>query len=224
MRASKKPIAWSYSAINSYETCPKKHYHTRVKKDFKEEFGGAALEGSVNHDHFEKYMIYDTPLPLDLMHHKKFLDPLKKANGAAFGEQKLAINPLYEPTGFFDDDVYARAIVDYMKVSKDIAVIVDWKFGKRKDDFTQLQLFAAFVSVFLPQVNTFRVGFYWAKEKKYLWEIITRDEIMEVWNGILPRVHALETAIKTTDFPPTESGLCKKYCPVTTCPHNGGYQ
>jgi hypothetical protein len=108
-----------------------------------------------------------------------------------------------------------------MKINEDRCIIVDWKFGKRKEDFTQLRLFVAFVSIFQPQIKHFTVGFYWANQRKFTWLKVERSEVIEVWNELLPRIARLEHAIQTTDFPATESGLCKNYCPVFSCPHNG---
>ena len=37
--------AWSYSSITLFEQCPKKYYHTRVAKDFKDEDSTATIYG-----------------------------------------------------------------------------------------------------------------------------------------------------------------------------------
>lgn len=218
-----KPIvAWSHSALATYESCPKKYYHLKVLKDFKESFDNpAALEGKANHKHFEDRMVKGAKLPMELMHHEKYLAQILAAPGDQYGEQRLALNGQFEPTGFFDRDCYGRAIIDYMKVNGENAIIIDWKFGKMKDDFAQLKLFAAFASVFMPEVNNFTCLFYWAKEKQFTKEKYHRDDLPQLWNEILPRVHSLEAAIKTTDFPAKTSGLCKRYCPITSCPHCG---
>lgn len=31
-----KPVAWSYSALTSFETCPHRHYETKIAKTIKE--------------------------------------------------------------------------------------------------------------------------------------------------------------------------------------------
>ena len=34
---------WSYSAIKMFEQCQRKYFHLKVKKDYKEPFGGEAI-------------------------------------------------------------------------------------------------------------------------------------------------------------------------------------
>lgn len=216
-------MAWSHSALEQFNTCPKQYYHTKIKKDVKEVFGADADYGSKAHKFFEDYLKGIGELPLDLVQHRKMLDKMRDAPGKGYGEQKLALTKEYAPTGFFDRDVWGRAIVDYMKVNGSKVVIADWKFGKMKDDFQQLNIFIAFIAAYMPEVDTFTAAFYWAKEKQFTQIKRTRAEVPEIWNGIIPRVQKLEVATKTLDFPARPSGLCKKYCPVTSCPNNGGF-
>jgi hypothetical protein len=220
---SKPIIAWSHSALDTFDLCPKKFYHTKLKKDFKESFNSAADYGQQAHKHFEDRLLLGKKLPLDLMQHETFLARIAAAPGDKYGEQKLAINNRYEPTGFFDSDVYGRAVVDYMIVHKHTCLIFDWKFGKMKDEDDQLRLFIGFASIFFPEVTDFVASYYWAKDKCFTRLAAKREELTNaVWHGVTQKVQRLELAVKTTDFPPRPNGLCKKYCPVTTCPHNGG--
>lgn len=216
-------FSWSHSKLEAYATCPKRHYHISVKKDFKETYGAEADYGSKAHKFFEDYLLKGTPLPMDLQHHGKMLDKIKAAPGEGYGEQKLAINRDYEATGYFDTDTWARGQVDYLKINGSAAAVFDWKFGKMKEDMQQLQIFALFVAIYRPQVERITSAFYWAKDKKFTKVTYTRDEVPALWNGLLPKINKLEVAYKTLDFPAKPSGLCKKYCPVTSCPHNGGY-
>ena len=146
-----------------------------------------------------------------------------KASGDMHTEQKMAITNEFQPTGFFDADVWGRAIIDLLLINHErkAAVIVDWKFGKMKDDWAQLDLFICFIAVYFPELESYAASFYWAKEKKFVTKKVKREDVPELWNGILPRIARLDNAIKTTDFPANPSGLCKKYCNVTSCVHHG---
>jgi len=64
-------------------------------------------------------------LPLDLRHHQKMLDKLMAVPGEQYEEQRLAITRDFQPTGFFDNDVWFRAVLDYMKVQGPVATIID---------------------------------------------------------------------------------------------------
>lgn len=214
-------FTWSFSNLDLFETCPKKYYHLRVAKDVKDEGNAMSNYGQEAHKHFENRLVYGTPLPLDLRHHEKFLVKLCAAPGKGLGEQKLALTRDFEPTGFFDADVWVRGIVDYTKHNAPSLVIVDHKFGKMKEGFAQLELMAAMLMACMPEIEKTSALYYWAKEKKITSIKFTRDDIPEIWGKFLPRVNRMETAWKTTEFPAKQNYLCKKYCPVKSCPHHG---
>jgi hypothetical protein len=222
-RRSKPIMQWSYSALNLFETCAKKYYHLKVKKDVKDAPFDASNEGTVTHKHFEDRIKTGTPLPLHLKHHEPVLGRFAGAKGEVYAEQKMAINDQFQATGYFDADVWARAVIDYMVVNEDkgTAVIIDWKTGKVKEDFDQLDLFICFLAISFPNLEQYTASFYWTKTKEFTTKRVEAKDIPALWNNILPRIQRMETAIKTTDFPASPSGLCKKYCPVTSCVYHG---
>lgn len=214
-------MPWSFSALTSFEMCAKKHWHENIAKDFKSPPNAAGDYGSAAHKHFEHRMIKATPLPLDLRHHEKFLAKIYDRPGQGYPEQKLALNEKFELTGYFDSDVWVRTIIDFAKVDGNKALIIDWKFGKKKEGDDQLDLMAAVLFAAMPEVEYIVAAFYWAKEKEFVSVTYTRTEIAEIWSNFIPRVDALEEAKRTTTFPPTKGFLCKNWCAVTSCPHNG---
>lgn len=214
-------FTWSYSNLDLFETCGKKYYHLRVSKDVKDTGNAASNYGFEAHKHFEDRMMKNKALPLDLKHHEKFLLKMEEAPGVRMGEQKLALNRDFEPTGFFDDDVWVRGIVDYTKHNGSHIVVVDYKFGKMKEGFDQLDLMVAMLMAYMPELETATGMYYWAKSKKITSKKYTRDDIPDIWGRFLPRVEAMEEAWKTTEFPAKPNYLCKRYCPVSSCPHHG---
>ena len=217
--------AWSYSALTNFEACPKKFWHYRIKRDFKDEGGEASKYGEYVHKAIEAYLLKDVKLPLDLTHMKPVVDTYKgmKAD-RILGEQQLAINAEYEPTGWFDKDVYCRAIIDAICVHKDVALLLDWKTGKMKDDgATQLRLAAVMYLLHDPDVNKVAMRYVWMAHKgKTTNFTMTREEIPAVWNELAPRLKRYQHAHDHDEFPASPSGLCRKWCNITTCPHHGG--
>lgn len=220
-----KRFAWSYSALDTYDGdpfgCPKKYYETRVLYRHKEKQSAAAAEGVDAHKAFENYLLKGEQLPLGLRHHTKSLDRLKNFPGTGYPEQKLALNRDMQPTGYFDDDVWLRGIVDYAKHKGTDLVIVDHKFGKVQEGFDQVKLMAAVMMAYMPEVENVKAAYYWAKAKKFASIKLTPDDVPAIWNIFLPRVARLEQALKTTDFPAKPNGLCRRYCPVESCPYHG---
>lgn len=213
-----KPFAWSYSVITRYENCPKQYYHLNVIKDFKDEDSEYAAEGKLVHESMRNRVIFGKPLPLPLRHLEKIAKRFADTEGEKQGEMRLALNRDFEPVDFFAPDVWVRGIIDLLIVKEKTGIIIDWKTGKVKDDFTQLGLTAAIVSRWIPEIELFRTGFVWTKSQKLSPRNYTLTKLQDVWNDLIPRAEKVERARKTTDFPAKPSGLCR-YCPVASCPH-----
>jgi hypothetical protein len=165
-----------------------------------------------------KRVIKGTPLPLPIRHFEKWAAAFEKRKGEKHGEMKLCLNNKFEPVAWFAPDAWVRAVVDLRIVDGSTATIVDWKTGKKRIDWTQLMLTAAIVSQLMPEITKFNMVFVWLNSGEVSHESIEKSAIRGIWQDVLPRVKAIEIAKRTTDFPATESGLCR-YCPVNTCPH-----
>lgn len=213
-----KAFAWSFSALTRYESCPKQYFHLNVAKDFKDEDSSFSADGKVIHDAMYKRVIKGTPLPLPIRHLESLGKKFADTSGEKHGEMKLALNAKFEPVDFFAPDVWVRSIVDLLIVRDNKAIIVDWKTGKVKDDFTQLKLTAAVLSRYMPELDFFVLAYVWTQSKQVTHKTATLSKLTSTWNELLPRVKKVENAIKETTFPARPSGLCR-YCPVRTCPH-----
>ena len=66
------PTAWSFSRLNGFETCPKKFWHTSVRKDVKEGESEAMRYGKMVHKALEKRVANGKPLPLSLRYLDKY--------------------------------------------------------------------------------------------------------------------------------------------------------
>ena len=216
-----RPFAWSFSALDSYELCPKKHWAEKIGRIVKPQRSTVGDYGAEAHKHFENRLIKNKPLPLDLRHHEPVLAKLAAAPGEGMPEQKLALNRDFKLTGFFDDDVWVRGIVDFGKLNGRHLLVIDHKFGRMKEGFDQVDLMVAMMLCVIPEIETATGAYYWAKEKKLPRKKYQRSDGPGIWNSFLPRVKRMEQAIKTEDFPARPNFLCKKHCPVKSCPYNG---
>jgi hypothetical protein len=216
--AKKKAFAWSFSALTRYENCPKQYYHLNVAKDFKDEDSDFAADGKVVHEGLHARVIDGKPLPLPIRHMEPFAKQFADTEGEKHGEMKLALNRQFEPVAWFADDVFVRAVVDLLIIRGSHAIIVDWKTGKVKDDFTQLRLTAAILSRYMPEIDFNTLVYVWVNQKQITKKTATLSMHTILWNELLPRVKKIETAIRETTFPARPSGLCR-WCPVRTCPH-----
>lgn len=214
-------FSWSYSALSSYETCPRRHYHYNVVKDIKEPQSPALIEGRNLHTAFENRIKEGTELPAAYARHEKLLDTITKSPGETQTEQKLALTNEFKPSAFFAKSVWFRTIIDLAKINGKSAVILDYKTGKPKPDPLQLDLMSATLFHHLPNLETVRAALLFVNYDRTETYSYTREDLPRIWNGVLPRVRKLEKARRDEDFPPNPSGLCRNYCAVKSCPYHG---
>lgn len=220
-KRGRKAFAWSFSALESFELCPKKHHAEKIAKTVINKPNAAQNYGKVVHAAFEKRLISDRPLPLDLKHHEVNMAALYNAPGQGYPEQRMTLNANLELTGWFDNDAWVRSIMDYAKVNGPNALILDHKTGRAHDKFDQIDLMAAICFVLFDTVEHIRGAYYWTKEKRFTRKDYVRADAPEIWANFMPRVKRLEHAIANDEFPAKQNYLCKRHCEVKSCPYNG---
>lgn len=212
-----KLVAWSYSRIDGFETCPRQYWHRNVAKDIVEEETEAMSYGTEVHKSFAKFMTKGTPLPLHLRQYSPMMTQIAAAPGVKVVEQQIALDKDFNQVDWFSKDAYLRVISDLTQMNGDHAITWDWKTGKPKDDFTQLELNAAVTFHLAPEIQKITMAYFWTKTKKVSSEPIVRAQASDVWAKLLPRVQRFQDAYAANNFPPRQGYLCKGYCPVKTC-------
>lgn len=225
--AYRKPFAWSYSKLKNFEVCPKKHYEVDVVKSVKEEESEALLWGNTLHTAAARRLDKGVKLPdgMELVE-----DWCKKIIGDGTStilvEQQLAINKDFGKCDWFGKQAWYRAIVDVAKImgegDRQMALAIDWKTGKIKEDGVQLALTAACIFAHHPGVQKIRTHFVWVAHGADTRADFAREDMPGMWRSIWPRIEQLKHAYDTTSYPAKPGGLCKRWCPVDTCPHHGG--
>lgn len=212
-----KPLPWSYTSLDDFVNCPRQFYEKRVAKSVKEEKSEQMIWGERVHKWFELRQLENQALPDDVAEHEPFMQRLKKMPGLAWTEQKVALNRKMETCGFFDADVWFRGVIDYKKVHREHAVVVDYKTGKPHSKFNQLKLFALHTFADHPDVEAVDVMFYWTKTQGTTKQIYRRSEIPELWKSFVPNLRQYAQAFKEDIWQPRPSGLCNGWCSVTSC-------
>jgi hypothetical protein len=139
-------------------------------------------------------------------------------------EQKFAITEDFQPCAWFADNAWFRAIGDAITLAGPVGLIVDWKTGKILEDSSQLALSAACLFAHFPELQKVRSEFVWLAHDCNMPETYSRDSMVRMWSNIWPRIEALKSAYEKDEWPAKPSGLCRKYCLVTSCPHCGAMQ
>lgn len=217
-------LAWSYSGLKTFQSCPKKYYHLKVLKDVREDETEAIRYGKDAHKAAELYVKNGTDLPGKYEFMRAQLDKLKSLEGEKYCELKCGLTKDLEPCDFFAKDVWLRAVIDLVIVNEEtgVARVIDYKFGKSKNaDISQLQLMALVVFKTFPNINKVRAGLLFCPEDKLIPTKYEAENSGEMWMSWLPEVARLEQAYKSDVWNANPSGLCKAWCSVLSCPHNG---
>jgi hypothetical protein len=216
---------WSYSGIKLFEQCPKKYYHLRVAKDFKEPTSEAMLYGTRFHEAAEFYIKEDRPLPEAFKFVKGALDSLKKIPGDKYCEYEMGLTENLEPCGFRDPNVWFRGIADLLIIDTDKkeARVLDYKTGKsaKYADTGQLELMALAVFKHFPDVQRVKAGLLFVIANAFPKANYTLEQAPVLWQKWLRNHDRLKAAYASGTWNPRPSGLCRKHCVVLTCPHNG---
>ena len=210
-----KAFSWSYSRLKNYETCPKRYYEVDVAKRYQDsteqlDWGNAVHAALAQ-------AVKGNPLPAT-MPFKKWITSVGKFKGEKLVEQKFALTKDLLPCEWFSPLAWFRGVGDFVGIAPPWALILDWKTGKPTVDSKQLMLLAACVFAFHKDVDHVDSGFIWLKHDTQTIERYHRKDMTAEWVALLPRVKRLEDAALTLDFPPQPGKLCRKYCPVSSCP------
>lgn len=221
--------AWSYSALKTYESCPRKWAETALWKNVQEAPSEHMTHGNVVHKAFENYCMSQTRFPIGMRHFENYVKPfLQRADEKGYEimvEQKLALTHDLQPTTWFAKNVWVRSIVDFAMVGPDRAIIIDWKTGKRKDDMDQLALMAATFFAQAEELVSIQAAFVWLQEpwpQAYSPVAYERDDLPRLWGRFLEREERFQHSVRDNNFPEHPSGLCKNWCPVKACSYCGG--
>lgn len=224
------PKAWSYSSISTFKQCPHRYYRERVVKDIpKEPDSEAILYGVALHSAAEEFIKNGKPLPPQFEYVLPYLETLNALPGRKLTEYKMGIairNGRMEACDFFAPDVWFRGVADLLVIDDErgIAHVVDYKTGKsaRYADTLQLELMAAAMFLHFPAVRKVKGALLFVVSKELVkaqpLDIDKRFVAFEKLNPVLQRrTIAYETGV----FNATPNNLCRKWCPVMDCPHNG---
>lgn len=218
-----KILPTSFSAIKSFDTCPRKHHAEKVLKLFPFEKTDQIIYGEYVHEAAEKYIRDGDPLPKDLKKLKPMLDRLVNIPGDKYCEHKMGVTRALRPTGFFDNKALYRGIADLLIVNGDRAWVVDYKTGSAKyPEKKQLELMAIMVMAHFPEVVDVRGALLFTAAKVLVRAKYDRDNLDKLWKRWCTDADMLVLAAENENWPAKQNGLCRDWCPVTTCEHNGG--
>lgn len=223
--SEKKPFAWSFSALQTFEACQLQHQQTKVLKRFKEDENENMLWGNRVHKAMEMAIKKGDELPIEMRRYQPYIDiAMKHAQGGTIkAEQQLALDRGFQPCGWFDKSAWLRTKidVDILRADRGLSIMFDWKTGKIKEDSVQLGVSATVMLMHHIEVDVCQTVFVWLGNDETTPQVWHRDDLKALWAGLMPRVQAMENAYNTGIYHPNPSGLCRRHCLVSTCEYHG---
>jgi hypothetical protein len=218
--------SWSFSSIKAFEQCPKKYYHLKVVKDYKEDQNTEPiLYGKLFHSAAEHYIRDGVELPPHFHYVKGALDNLKQLPGEKLCEYEMGLTVDLKPCGFKDPAVWWRGIADLIILNREKAEarVVDYKTGKsaKYADTGQLELMALAIFKHFPEVKVIKGGLLFVVAKHFIKDKYSVDNSEVLWQKWMRSYDRMKGAYENDVWNPRPSGLCRKHCVVTECPHNG---
>lgn len=216
-------VKWSYSALSSFEKCPRQYNETRVKRAFQVSSPQIDL-GNKIHKYFEDRVRDGTPFPPEWAHYEQIILGFLSLPGTAYPEHQVKIDERGLPATKGKWDYWVTAFLDLFIINEaeGIAFNIDWKTGKSAyADTEQLKVGALLIFATYPNIHTVKSCLLFVKDGLPIEATYTRDAIVSYWEHIMPQYTRLKTARSTGVFNPKPSGLCK-VCPVKTCEHYRG--
>jgi hypothetical protein len=216
------PFTWTYSKLANFEDCPRRHYECDIKKTYREDDDNENLRwGNYVHDELAK-ACKGAPLPDELGPYQKWVDRVRRwaarPAGTVMVEQKIGYTNQFQPAAWMAPAVWWRGKADVLYVEGPVAVALDWKTGRIKEEPIQLGVTAQYLFSKYPDVQTVMSEYVWLKEETTSPEKFQRADMKYLWSKVLPRVQAYQEALTAQNFPPKPGGLCRSYCPVASCP------
>jgi hypothetical protein len=213
-------VAWSYSSLKTFQQCPKKYYHTRVAKDFKDEDSTATIYGKEVHRVAEEFIRDGTPIPEKYAFVKPVLESLNKIPGTKHCEIQFGLTEDLKPCGFFDENVWWRGVADLVVINGEEAYLVDYKTSKNAKyaDTKQLDLLAAATFAHYPEVKRIKSALIFVVCNDFVKKNHVIEDASKYVAPFKFDLERLDNAMVTGTWNANSSALCP-YCPVKTCQH-----
>lgn len=221
----------SYSRLSRFENCPSSFEHLYVNKTVQDAGGEASVYGNRIHEALERYgraltnaddatlaALQELEQGSETARWIGLVSRMVRRPGDKYFEHQMALDAHKTPCNWFDRSVWLRAIADVLIVNGRKAYCIDWKTGKKRDNPTQLQLFAAMIFAHFPDVQEVAVAYVWLAIDDVSITTYERRFATSLWGSLTPRFSAVQDAVELGVFPTKPSGLCP-WCPaVGICP------
>lgn len=217
-----KPLAHSHSSLDLFLTCPYRFYRERIVRDIPYAQNEKAAWGDEVHKLIEHFFKTGTFAPA-LNSFKQPIDAIAEVSGERYLEAELAVDKDWRQVDYKSKSAYFRAKVDLTLIQSATEImVVDWKTGSsRYGDKKQAQRYAAMAFAIEPTVTVVQTRFVYLTENHIASKTFHRDQCVALTGEVDGVAKAIEACVAADAWQKKPSGLCRQYCDVLDCPHNG---
>lgn len=221
--------AWSYSALKTFETCPRKYQAEKITKEVTFTDTEHTIYGKELHKAAEDFINDGTPIPDRFSFIRGAMENLNNPEifpGERFCEMKLGVKKKdgrLEACDYFDPEVWFRGIADLVIIDDTRAWVVDYKTSKntRYADPRQLALMAAALFLKYPKLEQIKGMLLFVVCNGSVKEKYAVDFGLNIFAELNGLLTAMQEAYASDVWNPRPNGLCRNWCGVKSCPHSG---
>jgi hypothetical protein len=212
----KMPVA-SHTFLNDFGNCPHKAFRKFIKKDLPKFVQTDAMKwGNEVHSAFEVRIKHGTKFVPEMAKYEAIAAPLVAAGAVA--EKMLGITVDGRMCDFFAPDVWLRGKIDSTIAKNNVAVIFDWKTGKRREEKAELLTHAVLLKAWQPTIQKVTAHYVWLQDN----EVGKAHDVSDTETKlaeIRSTMNTVRNCLEIEDFPKRPNPLCG-WCDVMDCEHN----
>jgi len=220
--------AWSYSSLKLFDTCPRKYEAERITKEVPFTDSAATIYGKEFHLACEEFIRDGKPLDPRFEWMRGKLETLNNLPGDKHCELKLGVKKedgKLVACDFFDAGVWFRGVADLVIVDGAKGYVLDYKTSKSSKyaDLKQIALMSAALFLKFPQLERIKGALLFAVAEDLVRAEYTRENALNIFADLHETLALREASYYTNVFNEKPNGLCRRFCGVSDCPHNGRY-
>jgi hypothetical protein len=203
----------SHTMLNDYETCPRKMYLKHISRDYPFEASEHLVWGREVHKGFEHRLRNGVDLPDTMRQFEPLAAAVAKIGPIVLTEAGWTITKdgRAMPWGYRGADAWYKAKLDTVifNESYTVAVDVDWKTGKRREDPAELAGQALVLKRAFPKLQRISAMYMWLNELSPGVMYHFEDPVATVQPHLEHVIAAIDETLTAGDeFIPTPGPLC----------------
>ena len=216
---------YSYSQINTYNTCPRKFQAQYLTKEIEFKQNDAAMWGSEVHNALENRLKKKEPLSPRFAMYEPLALAIERSPGKHEAEKEIAYDEDFNLVGWWDKSAFIRGKLDVFTDLGDKAIITDWKTAEKgaknaKYQVGEMEMFSWLTLHLNEEIEQIKTVLVWTatKDKPTIWNFSRRHDFNKLEDKCLGWMDKIEDSISQDIFPMKSGPLCA-WCDLKTCPN-----